>query len=120
MTSVDTIFVRDLRVEAVVGIWRWERSMPQTISIDLDMATDVSSAAAQDSIEAALDYRSVSKRVSEFVSDSSYQLIETMAEEIARLVREEFEVLWVRVSVHKPLAVRGSRDVGVTIERGQR
>ena len=117
---MDTIFIRDLRVETVVGIWRWERSMSQTVSIDLDMATDVSVGAAQDSIEAALDYRAVSKRVSEFVSVSSYQLIETMAEEIARLVREEFEVRWVRVSVHKPYAVSGSRDVGVIIERGKR
>lgn len=116
----DTIFVTDLRIEAVVGIWDWERALPQTVSVDLEMATDIGRAAAADDIGETLDYRAVSKRVTAFVQESKFRLIETMAEQVAALVREEFGVAWVRVSVHKPRAVRGSSDVGITIERGER
>ncbi|MFQ5634245.1 MAG: dihydroneopterin aldolase [Gammaproteobacteria bacterium] len=119
-TANDTIFVTDLRIETIVGIWAWERALEQTVSIDLEMATDIRAAAASDDIDATLDYRAVSKRVVEFVQDSKFRLIETMAEKVAAMIREEFAVAWVRVSVHKPLAVRGSRDVGVSIERGER
>ncbi len=117
---MDKIFLQDLRVETVVGIWDWERAVPQTVSIDLEMAADVAKAAAEDSIEATLDYRGVAKRIIGFVETSRFNLIETMAESIAAIIREEFEVPWVRVSVHKPRAIRGSRDVGIVIERGQR
>ena len=116
----DTIFVTDLRIDAVVGIWDWERALPQTISIDLEMATDISAAAEADNIEATLDYRAVSKRVTAFVQESQFQLIETMAEQVAALIREEFGVAWLKVTVHKPWAVSGSRDVGISIERGER
>lgn len=119
-TLNDTIFVTDLRIEAVVGIWDWERALPQTISLDLEMATDISAAVAADHIDATLDYRAISKRVTAYVQESKFQLIETMAEQVAALIREEFGVAWVRVAVHKPWAVRGSRDVGITIERGER
>jgi len=119
-TASDTIFVTDLRIEAVVGIWDWERALPQTVSIDLEMATDVGAAVEADDIRATLDYRAVSKRVTAYVQESKFQLIETMAEQVAALIRDEFGVAWLRVSVHKPWAVRGSRDVGITIERGAR
>lgn len=118
--GMDTIFLRDLRVTTIVGIWEWERRLPQTVSIDLDMATDVRRAAGQDQLEAALDYKTVTSRVKAFVADSRFHLIETMAEQVAGLIRTEFGVPWVRVAVHKPWAIRGSRDVGVVIERGSR
>jgi dihydroneopterin aldolase len=117
---VDTIFVTDLRVETIVGIWDWERQVPQTVRIDLEMAADIRRAAETDSIDATLDYRAVSKRVAAFVAESRYKLIETMVEAIAEIIRAEFGVPWVRVSVHKPFAVRGSKDVGIVIERGER
>jgi len=117
---VDTIFVTDLRVETIVGIWEWERQVPQTVRIDLEMAADIKRAAASDSIEATLDYRAVAKRVADFVAQSRYQLIESMAEGIAEVIAGEFDVPWVKVSVHKPWAVRGSKDVGIVIERGDR
>jgi dihydroneopterin aldolase len=116
----DTIFLTDLRIEAVVGIWDWERALPQTISIDLEMATDIRPAAETDHIDQALDYRAVSKRVAAFVQESKFQLIETMAEKVAALIREEFGVTWLKLTIHKPWAVRGSRDVGISIERGER
>jgi dihydroneopterin aldolase len=116
----DTIFLKDLQVKAVVGIWDWERALPQTVSIDLEMVADVAAAAAADHIDATLDYKGVTKRIVAFVEASDFQLIETMAERIAGIIIDEFEVPWVKVSVHKPWAIRGSRDVGICIERGQR
>lgn len=115
---MDTIFLRDLRVRTIVGIWEWERRLPQVVSIDLDMATDIRRAAGTDQIEDTLDYKAVTGRIRDFVADSRFKLIETMAEEIAGIILKEFPVPWVRVAVHKPGAIRGSRDVGVAIERG--
>lgn len=116
----DTIFLKDLRVRAIVGVWEWERRMPQEISIDLEMAVDISRAAAEDRLEATLDYKAVANRVRVFVGESRFQLIETLAERIAGVIIGEFAVPWVRVAVHKPFAIRNSRDVGVCIERGRR
>ena len=117
---MDTIFLRDLRIRTIVGIWEWERRLPQMVSIDLDMATDIRRSAASDEIKDTLDYKGVSNRVREFVADSRFKLIETMAEQIAAIVIDDFKVSWVRVAVHKPFAIRGSRDVGIEIERGRR
>ena len=117
---MDTIFLKDIRVQTIVGVWDWERRMPQTVSIDLELGADVHRAAETDNIESTLDYRAVAKRVSGFVAESRFQLIESMAEGIAEIVTGEFTVPWVKVTVHKPGAVRGSSDVGVIIERGQR
>lgn len=115
--SDDAIFLHDLRVETIVGIWEWERRIRQWVSIDLEMGGDIRGAAAVDRIEATLNYKAVAKRVQQFVSDSSYQLVETLAQRIAELVLTEFDVPWVRVRVSKPGAIRGARDVGVVIRR---
>lgn len=115
---MDKVFVTDLRVDAIVGIWDWERAMTQSVSIDLEMAWDIRRAAETDDIGTTLDYRAVAKCVSAFVEESRFKLIETMAERIAELVQKEFAVTWLSVTVRKPFAVRGSRDVGVRIERG--
>jgi len=117
---MDIVFINDLRVETIIGIYDWERAVRQTISLDLEMATDIRKAAATDAIEDTLNYKAVAKRLIEFVGASEYQLVETLAEEIATIVRQEFAVPWVKLTVHKPGAVRGSRDVGVVIERGSR
>lgn len=117
---MDTIFLRDLRIRTIVGIWEWERRMPQVVSIDLDMATDIRRAAGSDDIADTLDYKAVTRRIKAFVTDSRFNLIETMAEQIAGIILAEFGVPWVRVAIHKPWAIRGSRDVGVVIERGDR
>ena len=116
---MDKIFLRELKVDAIIGIWDWERKIRQTIVIDLEMSADIAKAAATDDINDTLDYKGVAKRVQQFVADSSFQLVETLAERIAGIVRDEFGVAWVRVVVHKPGAIRGSRDVGIDIERGE-
>ena len=114
---MDTIFLHDLRVETIVGIWAWERQIRQTVSIDLEMAGDIRRAAASDSIDDTLNYKLVAKRVQQFVAESSFQLVETLAEKIAAVILNEFDVPWVEVRVSKPGAVRGARDVGVKIRR---
>lgn len=116
---MDIIFLHDLRVETVIGIWGWERKIRQTVAIDLDMSADIRKAAASDSVEDTLNYKLVAKRVQQFVADSSFQLVETLAERIAEIVLGEFDVAWVRVRVNKPGAIRGARDVGILIERGE-
>jgi dihydroneopterin aldolase len=117
---MDIVFINDLRIETIIGIYDWERKVRQTISLDLEMGTDIPRAAATDAIEDTLNYKAVAKRLIAFVGDSEYQLVETLAEEIAAIVIGEFNVPWLKLTVHKPGAVRGSRDVGVIIERGSR
>ena len=117
---MDTIFLHELKVDTVIGIWDWERKIRQTVVIDLDMAADIRKAAKTDSVDDTLSYKLVSKRVQQFVADSSCQLVETLAERIAELLIGELGVAWVRVKVNKPGAIRGARDVGVIIERGER
>lgn len=117
---MDKIFLEELKIDTIIGIWEWERKIRQTVIVDLEMSADIARAAASDSVEDTLNYKSVAKRVQQFVGDSSFQLVETLAERIAGLIREEFDVAWVRVRVHKPGAIRGSKDVGIDIERGER
>jgi dihydroneopterin aldolase len=117
---MDIIFLRELAVETIIGIYDWERETKQTVYIDLAMATDIRKAAASDAIEDTLDYKAVSKRIQAFVEESRFQLVETLAERIAGIVRDEFGVPWVRVTLNKRGAVSGAQDVGVMIERGER
>ncbi len=117
---MDKIFLNELKVDAIIGIWEWERKIRQTVVIDLEMSADIAKAAATDSIEDTLNYKKVAKRIQGFVGESRFQLVETLAERIAGIVRDEFGVAWVRVRVNKPGAIRGSRDVGILIERGKR
>ena len=117
---MDIVYLRDLRIPAVIGVFEWERRVRQVIAIDLDMACDVARAARTDALADALDYKAVAKRLIGFVEESRFQLVETLAERIAELVRREFQVDWIRVRINKTGAVRGARDVGVIIERGRR
>lgn len=117
--TVDKVFLHDLRVQTTIGIFDWERRIRQTIGIDLEMASDVRKAAATDEIDDALDYKKVAKRIIAFVEAAEFQLVESLAEAIAKIVTDEFSVPWVRVSVNKQGAVRGAAGVGIIIERGE-
>ncbi|MBY4676063.1 dihydroneopterin aldolase [Marinobacterium arenosum] len=117
---MDIVYIRELEVETVIGIYDWEREVRQTVSLDLEMGTDISAAAATEDIENTLNYKSVSKRLISFISQSEFLLVETMAEEIAEIVLNEFNVRWLRLRLGKPGAVRQAKDVGVIIERGER
>ena len=117
---MDIIYLRELRVETVIGIYEWERRIRQPVIIDLEMAADIRGAAATDNIEDTLNYKAVAKRLVAFVENSEFQLVETLAERLAEIVMSEFGVPWLRLEVNKKGAVRGARDVGVIIERGQK
>ena len=117
---MDIVFIRELKVDTVVGIYDWERRIRQNVVLDLDMGTDIARAAKSDRIVDTLDYKAVAKRVTQFVSASEFQLVETLAEKVAEFVMQEFKLRWIKVALHKPGAVSGSRSVGVIIERGQR
>lgn len=117
---MDIIYIHELEIETVIGIYDWERKQKQIVSIDLEMATDIRSSAEIDSIERALDYKAIAKRVIDFVEGSKFFLVETLAEQISHLVLSEFDVPWLKLRLGKPGAVRGSRDVGVIIERGKK
>ena len=117
---MDKIFLSELKIDTIIGIWEWERRIRQTVVIDLEMSADIARAAATDEVADTLNYKLVAKRIQGFVADSSFQLVETLAERIAGIIREEFDVVWVKVRVNKPGAIRGSKAVGVLIERGER
>lgn len=116
---MDTVFIRDLRIPTLVGIFDWERRIRQTISLDIEMGFDIRKAAASDAIEDTLDYKAVAKRVIAYVESTEFQLVESLAENIAALILKEFPVMSVKLTLNKPGAVRGSRDVGVKIERSR-
>ena len=117
---MDHVFIEGLEIEALIGIYDWERRIRQTLVFDLEMGFDNRVPAASDAIEDTLDYKAVSKRLIAFVGESHFELVETLAERCAALIREEFGVAWLRLKLSKPGAVTGSRAVGVVIERGTR
>lgn len=117
---MDIIFLHNLTIETVIGIYDWEREVKQVVILDLDMAADVTRAARSDSIKDTLDYKAVAKRLIDFIGHSEFQLVESLAEQAARVVIEEFGVPWLRLRVNKREAVRYAGDVGVIIERGRR
>jgi len=117
MTKPDIIFLRGLEVECIIGFIDWERRVKQTVVIDLELPVDCGAASIRDEVEDTLDYKKVAKRVIAFIEASEYKLVETLAHRLAMTLLEEFGIEWVRLSINKPGAIRGSRDVGVSIER---
>ena len=117
---MDTVFIRELRIDTIIGIFDWERTTHQSVVLDIEMASDNRRAAVTDHINDALNYADVAQRLVSFIESSEFQLLETMAEQVAALIMEEFKVPWLRLRVAKPGAVAQARDVGVEIERGER
>jgi dihydroneopterin aldolase len=116
---MDRVFIENLTVDTVIGIYDWEREIRQAVSLDLEMDYDIRAAAASDAIDDALDYKAVSKRLIQFIEQSQFQLVEALAERCATIVLDEFPVRRLRLKLSKPGAVRGSSAVGVTIERSR-
>ncbi|MEH6823365.1 MAG: dihydroneopterin aldolase [Motiliproteus sp.] len=117
---MDIVYIKELEVETVIGIYDWERKIKQRVNLDLEMGTDIRKAAASEDIDSTLNYKTVSERLVDFIQHSEFLLVETMAEQIATLVLSEFPVPWLRLRLGKPGAVPGAQDVGVIIERGAR
>ena len=118
--AMDIIYLHNLKIDTVIGVFDWERRIRQTVILDLDMGADIRRAAASDALLDTLNYKAVAKRLMDFVGHSEFQLVETLAERVAEVVLNEFNVPWLRLRVNKQGAVRGARDVGVVIERGLR
>jgi len=114
---MDKVFIRNLEVESIIGIFQWEREVRQLISVDIEMDFDNTKAAKSDSIEDALNYKLVGKRVTAFIEASKFKLVEALAEQISEIILKEFPVDRVKVTLSKPGAMRGSKAVGISIER---
>ncbi|MHB1951869.1 MAG: dihydroneopterin aldolase [Acidiferrobacteraceae bacterium] len=117
---MDIIYLRNLQVDCVIGIWDWERQVTQRIAFDLCLAVDVTRAANHDRIEDAVNYKSVAKRILAYAGASRFSLVETLAEQCASLLLAEFPVPWLWMRVNKQGAIRGASDVGIILERGTR
>lgn len=116
---MDIIFIRELRIQTIIGVYAWEREAPRTLLIDLDLGTDISPAAGSDQLDHTLDYAKVTQRITECAAQWNYQLVETLGERIAELVLREFGVCWLRLCLRKPGAIPNAREVGILIERGK-
>lgn len=117
---MDIIYINDLRIETIIGIYGWDRKTRQTVVLDIEMGTDIRKASASDDVEDTLNYKTVAERLFEFVGGSEFELIETLAEQISDILLNEFNVPWLRLKLNKQGALKGVRDVGVIIERGQK
>ncbi|NKB35950.1 MAG: dihydroneopterin aldolase [Gammaproteobacteria bacterium] len=117
---MDIIYLNDLRIDTIIGIYDWERQTKQTVILDIQMGTDIRKAAASDDIEDTINYKAVAKRLFSFVGESEFELVETLAERVGEILLEEFKIPWIRLQLNKQGALRGVRDVGIIIERGER
>ena len=116
---MDIIFLRELKVTTLIGIYEWEKRVPQTLQLDLDIALPDSRACQTDDIKDALDYADVAQHIQMVLSEGHFSLLETLAEHIAQIILKDFKAPWVKVSVAKLQAIRNCKMVGVSIERGQ-
>jgi len=117
---MDIIYINDLRIETIIGIYDWERKTKQTVVLDIEMGTDIRKVLASDAVEDILNYKSVAERLISFIGESEFELVETLTEQVANILLDEFAVPWLRLRVNKQGALKGVRDVGVIIERGQK
>jgi len=114
---MNIVYISELRINTVIGVYDWERDIKQTVVVDLEMSTDNRRAALEDSLVFTLDYGAIAAGITAFVEASSYQLLEALAEAIADLVMTDFGVQQLKLKLGKPGAVENARDVGVIIHR---
>lgn len=117
---MDTIFIRDFRLTTLVGVYEWERKVPQTVEFDIELAVPSHRKPNSDAIGETIDYSRVVKRVEESLAEQHFLLLERLAEHVAQLIIQEFRSAWVKVSVTKLAAIKGVKRLGVTVERGVR
>ena len=116
---MDIIFLRELKVDTLIGVYDWERIVPQTLQIDLDIGIPNTRACHSDDINDALDYSEVVKHLKQVLASRHFNLLEALAEHIAQILLKDFNAPWVKVSVAKLQAIRNCKQVGISIERGQ-
>ncbi|MBB3230338.1 dihydroneopterin aldolase [Halomonas stenophila] len=115
---MDLVLIEALKVDTVIGVYDWERTLTQTLVLDLELATDIRPAAAADDLTQTLDYAAISERIAKFGAQHGFELVETFAERLAETLRQEFAIPWLRLTLRKPGAVPAADAVGVRIERG--
>ncbi|WP_293368674.1 dihydroneopterin aldolase [Nevskia sp.] len=115
--SLDTVFITALHIETIIGIHAFEQNAPRPLILDLEMGVDIREAAASDRIRDAVDYSAVADEIIKLAAARRFQLIETLAETIARMVFERFPITTLRLSIGKPGAIDTAKTVGVRIER---
>lgn len=115
---MDTVFIQGLQVDAIIGIYDYERVKPQAIVLDIELAWNIDAAARDDNIEYALDYKKIADRVMEIAKQGEFGLVESLAQHIALALESEFLVQGSRVRVSKPDAIANAEAVGVQIKRG--
>lgn len=115
---MDRIFIEALEVDTIIGVYEWERTIHQSLRLDLTLATDIRSAAATDDLRLTLDYAAICQRIQQFADTHQFALVETFAERLAACLRNDFPISWLRLTVHKPGAVPNARSVGLEITRG--
>ncbi len=114
---MDTIFIREFRVDAWVGIYEWEIQRPQTLELDIEIGIPGPKPGASDDIADTIHYGKVVERITAALSGKRYNLLEALAEDLCTIVTQDFRAPWVRLSVAKLGHIRGVRKVGVTVER---
>lgn len=116
---MDKVIIRGLKVDAVIGVFEWEKQVRQPLLFDLEMAWDIRQAAATDDLTYALNYQAVAEHVEHFVCAHQFQLLETLLEQLAAELRQTFAIPWLSIRVEKPAVVPQAQAVGLYIERGQ-
>jgi dihydroneopterin aldolase len=117
--AMDIIFLRELRIDTLIGVYEWEKRVPQTLQLDLEIALPNSRAGQSDKLADALDYAEIIAHIRNVITSRHFNLIEAMAEHIAQILLDDFKAPWVRISVAKLSAIRDCKQVGIRIERGQ-
>lgn len=116
---MDCIFIEALKVDTIIGVYDWERTLHQSLCLDLEMTTDIRPAATHDDVSLTLDYAAISQRIQHFADEHQFALIETFAEKLIEILRDEFPITQVKLTVRKPGAVAAAQSVGLTIIRGE-
>lgn len=114
---MDIIYLKDFRIETIIGIYAWEQAIAQRLSLDIEVGTDINAAAISDDIADTLDYASLADSLNQFISSQQFKLLETLAQQTADFLHQKFNITWLRLKINKLGAVPNAKEVGVVIER---
>lgn len=117
---MNILFIRELKVETIIGVYEWEKRVKQALIFDIEVAADLGKAIETDDLQYTLDYKAMADRLTEYAENNHFNLVEVLAERCAQILMKEFGARWLRLRIAKPGPLDNARDVGVVIERGER
>lgn len=117
---MNILFIRELEIETIIGVYEWEKRIKQTLILDVEVAADVNKAIETDDLQYTLDYKAMADRLTEYAENNHFNLVEALAERLAKILQTEFGASWLRLRIAKPGPLDNARDVGVVIERGKK